>query len=136
MAFDGVTAAIARGSDVVLVDTAGRLQTKTNLMEEVRKIHRVVGRKLPGAPHETLLVLDASTGQNALSQAREFGQALGVTGLVLAKVDGTARGGAVLAIADQYEIPVKHLGVGEAGEDIVDFDPEEFARALVGEREG
>lgn len=133
VAFDGVSAAIARGSDVVLVDTAGRLQTKANLMEEVRKIHRVLGRKLPGAPHETLLVLDATTGQNALSQAREFGQAVGVTGLVLAKVDGTARGGAVLAIADQYEIPVKHLGVGESIEDLVDFDPREFARALVGE---
>jgi len=136
VAFDGVSAAMARGTDVVLVDTAGRLQTKSNLMEEVRKIHRVIGRKLPGAPHETLLVLDATTGQNALSQAREFGQALGVTGLVLAKVDGTARGGAVLAIADQYEIPVRHLGVGESLEDLVDFDPEEFARAMVGEEEG
>jgi fused signal recognition particle receptor len=133
VAFDGVSAAIARNADVVLIDTAGRLQTKTNLMEEVRKIHRVVARRLPGAPHETLLVLDATTGQNALSQAREFGQALGVTGLVLAKVDGTARGGAVLAIADQYEIPVKHLGVGESLDDLVDFEPEAFARALVGE---
>ena len=130
VAFDGLEAALARGADILIVDTAGRLQTKINLMEELKKIGRVLSRKLPGAPHEVLLVLDASTGQNAVIQAREFGLAMGLTGLVLAKVDGTARGGVVIAIADQLGVPVKYLGMGEGIEDLAEFDPRQFAAAL------
>ncbi|MBN1504157.1 MAG: signal recognition particle-docking protein FtsY [Candidatus Eisenbacteria bacterium] len=130
VAYDGAEAGLARGSTVVLVDTAGRLHTKVNLMEELKKIRKVLERKVPGAPHEVLLVVDASTGQNALVQAREFGSCLGVTGIVLTKLDGTAKGGVVVAIASQMDIPVKFLGVGEALEDIVEFDPEEFVEAL------
>ncbi len=130
---DGLESAIARKADVVLVDTAGRLHTKTSLMEELHKMRRVIERRLPGAPHEVLLVLDATTGQNALQQARVFGEDLGVTGLVLAKLDGTARGGVVLAIRRELEVPVKLVGVGEGIEDLQDFDPEAFARALVPE---
>jgi fused signal recognition particle receptor len=131
VAFDGVQAGIARGCDVVIVDTAGRLQAKGNLMDELRKIHRVVGKALPGAPHEVLLVLDATIGQNGLSQAREFLDAAAVTGLVLAKLDGTAKGGVVLAIARETRLPVRYVGVGEGLEDLEDFDPEAFADALL-----
>src|SRR5439155_1458824 len=119
--FDGLAAAKARGADVVLIDTAGRLHSKTNLMDELRKMKRVLARELPGAPHEVLLVLDATTGQNALSQARQFHEAVGVTGLALTKLDGTARGGIVVAIAEELKIPVRLIGVGEAAEDLQDF---------------
>jgi fused signal recognition particle receptor len=130
VAYDGLTAAISRGADVLIVDTAGRLQTKLHLMEELKKIGRVLSRQMPGAPHEVLLVLDASTGQNAVVQAREFGLAVGVTGLVLTKLDGTAKGGVVLAIADQLGLPVRWIGVGEGIEDLAEFDPAQFAAAL------
>jgi fused signal recognition particle receptor len=130
VAFDGAEAGLARGATVVLVDTAGRLHTKVNLMEELKKIRKVLERKIPGAPHEVLLVVDASTGQNALVQAREFGSCLCVTGVVLTKLDGTAKGGVVVAIAREMDIPVRFLGVGESLEDIVEFDPEEFVEAL------
>jgi fused signal recognition particle receptor len=130
VAFDGLEAALARNADILIVDTAGRLQTKINLMEELKKIGRVLSRKLPGAPHEVLLVLDASTGQNAVIQAREFGIAMGLTGLVLAKVDGTAKGGVVIAIADQLGVPVRYLGMGEGIDDLAPFDPRQFAVAL------
>jgi fused signal recognition particle receptor len=130
VAFDAVCAARSRGMDIVLVDTAGRLQTKVNLMEELGKIGRVVGKALPGAPHEVLLVLDATTGQNAVRQAQQFGEVVAVTGLVLTKVDGTAKGGVVVAISDQLGIPVQFLGLGEAMEDLEPFDAEAFASAL------
>jgi fused signal recognition particle receptor len=130
VAYDGAEAGLARGSTVVLVDTAGRLHTTVNLMQELKKIRKVLERKIPGAPHEVLLVVDASTGQNALVQAREFGTCLGVTGIVLTKLDGTAKGGVVVAIASEMDIPVKFLGVGESLEDVVEFDPEEFVEAL------
>jgi fused signal recognition particle receptor len=129
--FDGMQAAIARGVDVVLIDTAGRLHTKVNLMEELRKVRRVIDRVLPGAPHEVLLVLDATTGQNAVSQARTFSEAVEVTGVVLTKLDGTARGGVVVAIRHELGLPVRWVGLGEAAEDLEPFDPEEFASALV-----
>jgi fused signal recognition particle receptor len=132
VAFDGVKAAISRGAKVVLVDTAGRLQSKGNLMEELRKIHRVVGKALPGAPHEVLLILDATIGQNGLAQAREFLEAAAVTGLVLAKLDGTAKGGVVLAVARETGLPVRYVGIGEGIDDLELFDPEAFADALVG----
>jgi fused signal recognition particle receptor len=132
VAFDGLAAAKARKIDVLLIDTAGRLHTKSNLMDELRKIKRVLEQALPGAPHEVLLVLDASVGQNSLSQARQFHQAVGVTGLVLTKLDGTARGGIVLAIADELKIPVRLIGVGEAVEDLQDFQSEAFVDALLG----
>ena len=128
--FDGITAAKARGVDVVLIDTAGRLHTKTNLMDELRKMRRVLERELPGAPHEVLLVLDATVGQNALSQARQFHEAVGVTGIALTKLDGTARGGIVVAIAEELNIPVRLVGVGEAVDDLHDFRAEEFVDAL------
>lgn len=128
--FDGVTAAKSRGTDVVLIDTAGRLHTKANLMDELRKMKRVLARELPGAPHEVLLVLDATVGQNALSQARQFHEAVGVTGLALTKLDGTARGGIVIAIADELKIPVRLIGVGETAEDLQDFHAQEFVDAL------
>ncbi|MGQ9532632.1 MAG: signal recognition particle-docking protein FtsY [Desulfotomaculales bacterium] len=128
--FDAVQAARARRADVVIVDTAGRLHTKRNLMEELAKIRRVVAREAPGAPHEVLLVLDATTGQNAVSQARLFLDAAGVTGIVLTKLDGTARGGIVVAIQEQLGIPVKFIGVGEDLEDLQPFDPARFVEAL------
>jgi fused signal recognition particle receptor len=131
VAYDGAEAGLARGATVVLVDTAGRLHTKVNLMQELKKIRKVLGKKIGGSPHEVLLVLDATTGQNALVQAREFGSCLGVTGIVLTKLDGTAKGGVVLAIASELEIPVKYLGVGESLEDIVEFDPAQFVEALL-----
>ena len=130
VAFDTVKAAIARGVDVAIVDTAGRLQTKLPLMQELGKIVRIVGREAPGAPHETLLVLDANTGQNAISQAREFTQAAGVTGIVLTKLDGTAKGGVIIGLADEFAIPVKYVGVGEGVEDLRDFSADEFVDAL------
>jgi fused signal recognition particle receptor len=133
VAFDGIVAAKARGADVVLIDTAGRLHTKSNLMDELRKIKRVMGQELPGAPHEVLLVLDATVGQNALSQARQFHEAIGVTGLVLTKLDGTARGGIVVAIAEDLKIPVRLIGVGEDVEDLQDFNAEAFVAALFGQ---
>jgi fused signal recognition particle receptor len=132
VAFDGVAAAKARGVDVVLIDTAGRLHTKSNLMDELRKITRVIAGECPGAPHEVLLVLDATVGQNALSQARQFHQAVGVTGLVLTKLDGTARGGIVVAIAEGLKLPVRLIGVGESVEDLQDFHSTDFVDALLG----
>ncbi len=130
VAFDAIEAAVARNVDVVLLDTAGRMHTKTNLMEELKKIHRVIAKKLPGAPHEILLVLDATTGQNALSQARQFKEGVGVTGLILTKLDGTAKGGIITAICEETGVPVRFIGIGEDVEDLSPFDPEEFSRAL------
>ncbi|MFT5367282.1 MAG: fused signal recognition particle receptor [Candidatus Latescibacterota bacterium] len=130
VAFDALQAAQARGSDIVLIDTAGRLHTKVNLMEEVKKIRRVIDKALPGAPHETLLVLDATTGQNAITQARQFHQTCELTGLILAKLDGTAKGGVVIAIADDLDLPVRFVGLGEGLDDLEDFVPENFVKAL------
>ncbi|UCF92187.1 MAG: signal recognition particle-docking protein FtsY [Desulfobacterales bacterium] len=130
VAFDSVAAAMARDVDVVLIDTAGRLHTKVNLMEELKKIKRSVAKKLPGAPHEILLILDATTGQNALSQAKLFDDALGLTGIVLAKLDGTAKGGIVVRICSTLKIPLKYIGIGEKIEDLQAFDAEHFVNAL------
>jgi len=127
-----VSAAVSRGIDTVIVDTAGRLHTKSNLMQELGKIARVASREIPGAPHEVLLVLDATTGQNGLAQAREFTKAVPVTGLVLTKLDGTARGGVALAIARELRIPIRYVGVGEGMDDLLDFDAHAFASSLVG----
>ena len=129
--FDAIEAARSRNADVLIIDTAGRLHTKTNLMEELRKVRRVISRQLPGAPDETLLVLDATTGQNGLSQARHFAEAVGLTGIVLAKLDGTAKGGIVFAIADRLKIPIKFVGTGEKIEDLAPFDPRAFVTALL-----
>lgn len=128
--FDAVSAAQARGADVVLCDTAGRLHTKMNLMEELKKIYRVTGKALPGAPHEVLLVLDATTGQNALSQAKLFGEVSPITGIVLTKLDGTAKGGIVIAVSNLLEIPIKYVGIGESLEDLHAFNPQDFVSAL------
>jgi fused signal recognition particle receptor len=136
VAYDALEAAEARGADLLIVDTAGRLHTQKNLLEELRKIGRVLAGRMPGAPHEVLLVLDANTGQNALSQARLFDEALELTGVALAKLDGTARGGIVVAIAREMGLPVTYVGVGEGIEDLEAFDPGVFARALVGVEEG
>jgi fused signal recognition particle receptor len=133
VAFDAIKAAVARDVSTVLIDTAGRLQTKVNLMEELKKIARVAGRELPGAPHECWLVLDATTGQNALSQAKIFSEAVPLTGVVLAKLDSTAKGGVVVAIAEQLKLPVRFVGVGENLEDLRPFDPREFVDALFAE---
>ncbi len=130
VAFDGIDAAISRGTDVVFVDTAGRLHTKVNLMEEIKKIQRTLAKRLPDAPHEVLLVLDATTGQNALSQAKMFNEALGVTGIALTKLDGTAKGGIVVSICSSLNIPLKYIGVGEGLEDLQRFDPKQFVDAL------
>jgi len=130
VAFDTVKAAVARGIDVAIIDTAGRLQTKRPLMEELGKMVRVIGKGLADAPHEVLLVLDATTGQNAISQARLFTEVAGVTGLVLTKLDGTAKGGVLIGLADAFGIPVKFVGVGEAAEDLRDFSADEFVEAL------
>ncbi len=132
VAYDGIAAAKARKADVVLIDTAGRLHTKSNLMEELRKVTRVIGQALPGAPHEVLLVLDATLGQNALAQARQFREMVGVTGLALTKLDGTAKGGIVVAVADELKLPVRLVGVGEGVEDLQDFQPRAFVDALLG----
>ncbi len=128
--FDGITAAISRRFDVVLVDTAGRLHTKTNLMDELQKIHRVSGKKLPGAPHEVWLVLDATTGQNAISQVDIFNKAIGVTGIILTKLDGSAKGGIVVGISQQFGIPIKYIGIGEKVDDLRPFDAQDFVKAL------
>lgn len=130
VAFDGLAAAKARGVDVVFIDTAGRLQTKHNLMEELKKIRRILSQQVEGAPHETLLVLDASTGQNALSQARLFHEATEVTGIALTKLDGTAKGGIIIAIMDQVDLPVKYVGFGEQVDHLQAFDPESYVEAL------
>jgi fused signal recognition particle receptor len=131
VAFDAVAAASARGHDVVIIDTAGRLHTQTNLMEELAKVRRVIAKQLPDAPHETLLTIDATTGQNGLRQAKLFQQAVDVTGIVLTKLDGTAKGGIALAIAGELGLPVKLIGIGEALEDLRPFDPDDFARAIL-----
>jgi fused signal recognition particle receptor len=131
VAFDAIAQARGRGIDVVIVDTAGRLHTQDDLMGELSKVRRVIARQLEGAPHETLLTLDATTGQNGLRQARLFAEAAAVSGVVLTKLDGTARGGIALAIARELGLPVKLIGVGESVEDLRPFDPEEFARALI-----
>ncbi len=131
--FDAIAAAKARGADVVICDTAGRLHNKSNLMNELAKISRVIERELPDADREVLLVLDATTGQNAVNQAREFKNAAGITGIVLTKLDGTARGGVVLAIREDLQVPVKFIGVGEGVDDLQPFDPDEFANGLFGE---
>lgn len=131
--FDGMKAAQARGVDVVLVDTAGRLHTRTNLVEELRKIQRVIAREVPGAPHETLLVVDATTGQNALAQARTFRDAVHVGGVALTKLDGTARGGVVLAVRRELELPIRYVGVGEAVDDLRPFAAAEFVSELFGD---
>jgi fused signal recognition particle receptor len=130
VAFDAADAAVSRGADVLIVDTAGRLHTQEHLMRELEKIRRVLGKRIPGAPHETLLVLDATTGQNAVQQARRFHEATPVTGIILAKLDGTARGGAVLSIKDELDLPVKFVGVGEKIGDIEVFDPAAYVEAL------
>ena len=130
VAYDAVEAAVSRGIDVVIVDTAGRLHTKINLMEEIKKVKRSIAKRLPEAPHEVLLVLDATTGQNAVSQTRMFNEALTVTGLALTKLDGTAKGGIVIAICQAFNIPLRYIGIGEAIEDLQDFDPEQFVNAL------
>ena len=132
VAFDAVEAGRARGRDVVIVDTAGRLHTQSNLMDELAKVRRVIGSRIEGAPHETLLVVDATTGQNGLQQARLFGEAAGVTGVVLTKLDGSAKGGVAVAIAYELGFPVKFVGVGEAIDDLRPFDPRDFAQALIG----
>jgi fused signal recognition particle receptor len=131
VAFDAIAAARARGADVVIVDTAGRLHTQSNLMDELAKVRQVIAKQLPGAPHETLLSIDATTGQNGLRQARVFAEAAEVDGVVLTKLDGTAKGGIVLAIADELGIPVKLIGTGETLEDLRPFDPTDFANALL-----
>ncbi len=128
--FDACDAALARKADVLLVDTAGRLHTQDNLMRELTKIRDVVARKIPGAPHEVLLVLDATTGQNAINQAKAFGEAIDVTGIFLAKLDGTAKGGIVVAIRNEVNLPVKFVGLGETYEDVEPFNPEEFIDAM------
>ena len=131
VAFDAVSACLARGIDVLIIDTAGRLHTKVNLMEELKKVKRVLGKGIPGAPHEILLVVDATTGQNALIQAKLFHSALGVSGIALAKLDGTAKGGIVAAIENELGIPVKLVGTGENLKDVQSFDPAEFVQALL-----
>ncbi|HVN27312.1 MAG TPA: signal recognition particle-docking protein FtsY, partial [Candidatus Binataceae bacterium] len=136
VAFDAVKAAVARKAGTVIIDTAGRLQTKTNLMEELKKISRVIARELPGAPHEVWLVLDATTGQNALSQAKIFGEASNLTGAILAKLDSTAKGGVIVGIAGQLGIPVRFVGLGESIEDLREFDPNEFVEALFASGDG
>ena len=132
VAYDTVSAALGRGTDVAIVDTAGRLQTKKNLMTELAKVRRVIAGRRDGAPHEVLLVLDATTGQNGLSQAKLFTEATEVTGLCLAKLDGTSKGGVVFAIAEQLDVPVRFVGTGEAADDFAPFDPEIFVDALLG----
>lgn len=132
VAFDAVSAAISRKVDCVIIDTAGRLQTKTNLMEELKKIKRVTGKALPGAPHEILMVMDATTGQNGLSQVRLFDEAVGLTGIIVTKLDGTAKGGVLVAASEKFSIPIKYVGMGEKADDLVDFDPLAFAEGLVG----
>ena len=133
VAFDAIDSAIARGVDVLIVDTAGRLHTSEGLMEELKKVARVITKRLPGAPHETLLVLDGTIGQNAVQQAKTFSNAVPVSGLVVTKLDGTAKGGVVVAVHEAIDVPVKFLGVGETAADLVPFDPGQFARELMEE---
>lgn len=133
VAFDGVKAAQARGTDIVIIDTAGRLHVKANLMEELKKIARTIGRQLPGAPHQVLLVIDATTGQNALNQARVFHEAIPVTGVVLSKLDGTAKGGVALAIRQELGLSIRYVGLGERPDDLAVFDPDSFLEALFAE---
>jgi len=128
--FDGMQAAKSRGTDVLLIDTAGRLHTKLHLIEELKKIRRVIAREQPDAPHETFLVLDATTGQNGLQQARVFKEATDINGIVLTKLDGTAKGGVIISIQEELAVPVKYIGVGEDVEDLQPFDPERFVQAL------
>lgn len=130
VAHDAVTAAKARGADVVLIDTAGRLHNKAHLMQELSKVRRVIEKEMPGAPHETLLVLDGTTGQNGVSQAAAFLEAAKVTGMVVTKLDGTAKGGVILSIMRQFDIPVKFIGVGEAADDLIPFDPQAYVDTL------
>jgi len=132
VAFDAVASASSRNVDIVIIDTAGRLHTKSNLMEELKKIRRVVSREKSSAPHEVLLVVDATSGQNAINQAKIFNDAVGVTGIALTKIDGTAKGGIILAINKELDIPVKLIGVGESVEDLQDFEPSDFVEALFG----
>jgi fused signal recognition particle receptor len=131
--FDAVTRARNEKIDVVLCDTAGRLHTKSNLMEELKRLQRTLEKAHPGAPHEVLLVVDATTGQNAIQQARQFHEALGVTGFVLTKLDGTAKGGVIIGICDELKIPVRYVGIGEKVVDLKPFDPHEFVEALFAE---
>jgi len=133
VAHDAVVAGQARKSDYLFVDTAGRLQTKHNLMQELQKLHRVMDKKLPGAPHETLLVLDATTGMNALNQAREFHKTAPLTGLIITKLDGTSKGGVVVAIQKELNLPIKFIGLGEQADDLQPFDAKQFAEAMFGE---
>lgn len=130
VAFDTIHAARSRGTDLVFIDTAGRLHTKVNLMEELKKIKRIVNREYPGAPHEILLVLDATTGQNAISQAKLFHEAIGVTGIALTKLDGTAKGGIIIGITEEMKIPIRYIGIGEGLEDLKEFNATEFVQAL------
>jgi fused signal recognition particle receptor len=130
VAFDSIHAARARNIDLVFIDTAGRLHTKVNLMEELKKLKRIIARECPGAPHEVLLVLDATTGQNAISQAKLFHEAIGVTGIALTKLDGTAKGGIIIGITDELEIPIRYIGVGEGMDDLREFYASEFVQAL------
>ena len=130
VAFDAAQAALKRSADYLIVDTAGRLHTKSNLMEELKKVGRVISNQIPSAPHEVLLVIDATTGQNGLIQAREFNKAVPLTGLILTKLDGTAKGGIIVAVSEELKIPVKFVGVGEGAEDLRPFDAEEYSRAL------
>jgi fused signal recognition particle receptor len=131
VAFNTVQAGIARNADVIIIDTAGRLQTKFNLMEELKKVHRVIGRALPGAPHEAWLVLDATTGQNAMQQAKAFKDAVNVTGVILSKLDSSARGGMAFAIQHELGLPILFAGLGEKLEDLTVFDPDAFIQGIV-----
>jgi fused signal recognition particle receptor len=133
VAFDAVDAGTTRGVDVIIVDTAGRLHTSGGLMDEMKKVHRVIAKRLPGAPHETLLVLDGTIGQNAIQQAKIFSEAVPITGLVVTKLDSTAKGGVVVAVHEALDVPVKFLGIGEAKDDLVLFNANEFARELLGD---
>jgi fused signal recognition particle receptor len=130
VAFDSIRAAKARNTDLVFIDTAGRLHTKVNLMEELKKLKRIIARESPGAPHELLLVLDATTGQNAISQAKLFNEAIGVTGIVLTKLDGTAKGGIIVGITGELKIPIRYIGLGEGMDDLREFNADEFVQAL------
>jgi fused signal recognition particle receptor len=130
VAFDGVQAAVARKMDIVIVDTAGRLQTNLNLMEELKKVKRVIGKVIPGAPHETLLVLDATIGQNSIAQAKQFHEAMDIDGLVMTKLDGTSKGGVLLNISQEMNLPVRFIGIGEKSEDLQEFHAADFVRAL------
>ncbi|HPS93620.1 MAG TPA: signal recognition particle-docking protein FtsY, partial [Deltaproteobacteria bacterium] len=130
VAFDGLQAAISRNHDVLIIDTAGRLHTRENLMEELKKTQRVLDKKFPGAPHEILLVLDATLGQNAIEQTRQFNNALGVTGIALTKLDGSSKGGVIVGIANEFEIPIRFIGIGEDMDDLQPFHARSFVNAL------